>query len=83
MATLAFTFETTEIGKTRIRQALAIQGGFVGSLSDPAAQSEIDAKAREYFRQWLNGKVAAVEAKYEAKQTVTETEALTLPLPLT
>ena len=82
MATLSFSFETTDSGKTRILQAFARQGGFVGSLSDPAKQAEIDAKAKEYFRQYLFGTVTSVEANLEKKETEMETEAANVPLPL-
>jgi hypothetical protein len=82
MATLSFSFETTDAGKTRIRHALARQRGFVGDLNDPAKQTEIDTKAKEYFHGWLLSTVEKIEAIEREKETEVETEAANVPLPL-
>ena len=83
MATLGFSFETTDAGKTRILHALARQNGFGGDLNASANQTVIDTKAKEYFRDWLISTVGKIEAMKLEKETEAETEATNVPLLLT
>ena len=67
MATITFSFETTDAGKTRIRHAIAKTfRGFDTDLNAPAMQTEamqtqLDAEIKEFVRRWIITSVTAYE----------------------
>jgi hypothetical protein len=90
MATITFSFTTTDESKTRIRHAIArAHRGMTGALTDPdpAKQEAIDAKidfeVREHARMWLKGNVTAYEYEQNKPGVKTTNEAEDAPLVLT